>query len=149
MCIIMCACAPMYTYICVNACICDVYVYMSVYTCECMYVCIYVCICICICMYICICIYMCVYVCIDISYTQNFLLDLLYSISWLFILLCFTIIQFVGAEQQVEMFILNWHKRTFCPSVRTNLHICIFENIEEKQHKKFHNVHTCMNILSI
>ena len=134
MCIIICMCAPMYTYICVNACICDVYVYMSRYICECMlYVCIYMCVlCIYICMYICICIYIyicvCVYVCVCMYryiYTQFFLLDLLYSHSWLFILLCLTIIQFVDAEQQVEMFILNWH-RTFWPSVRTHLYICIY-----------------------
>ena len=142
--IIMCACAPMYTYICsFSTCMCDVYVYMFVYMCKCMYVCVCMSICIyvwtvCVCVYVCmnmyiwvcICVYMymyiyvymyiCVYVCVCMYryiYTHKiFLLDLLYSISWHFILLCLTIIQFV----------LNWHKRTFCPSVRTHLYICIF-----------------------
>ena len=107
---------------CVDRCL-GGYVYMSVYRCECMYVCLYICVCICICMYnicICICVCVCMY---RYIYTQIFLLDLLYSICWLFVLLCLTIIQFVDAEQQVEMFISNWHKRTFCHSVRTH---CIF-----------------------
>ena len=43
MCIFMCRCEPMYIHICVNACMCDVYVYMYVYMCECMYVCLYIC----------------------------------------------------------------------------------------------------------
>ena len=55
------------------------------------------------------CVYMCmgVYVCIDIYPHTELLLDLLYRMSSLFILLCFTIIQFVDAEQQIEIFILN------------------------------------------
>ena len=53
----------MYTSICVNACMCDVYVYiMSVYMCECMYICLYImCVCIYVYMYE---LYVCVYVCI-------------------------------------------------------------------------------------
>ena len=72
MCIIMCACTPMYTYICVNTCICDVYVYMSVYICECMYVCWYICVCMYMYMYLYmyVYVYICVYVCIDI-YTHT------------------------------------------------------------------------------
>ena len=83
--------------------------------------CIYIYVCIYIYGYVCV--YMCVYVCIDIYPHTEFFLDLLYSISWLFILLCFTIFQFVDAKQ---IFILNWHKRNFSPSVRTHLYICIF-----------------------
>ena len=67
---IMCACAAMYTYICVNACICDVYVYMSVYICECMYVCWYICVCMYMYLYMYVYVYICVYVCIDI-YTHT------------------------------------------------------------------------------
>ena len=69
---IMCACAAMYTYICVNACICDVYVYMSVYICECMYVCWYICVCMYMYMYLYmyVYVYICVHVCIDI-YTHT------------------------------------------------------------------------------
>ena len=103
MCIIMCACEPMYTYICVNTCICDVYVYMSVYICDCTHVCLYIFVYVYVCIYayvcICVCVYVCVYVCIDIYTHTKILLNLLYSISWLFILLCLTIIQFVDAER--------------------------------------------------
>ena len=83
----------------------------------CIYICVYIYI------RVCVCIYVCVYVCIDIYPHTEFFLDLLYSISWLFILLCVTIFQFVDAKQ---IFILNWHKRNFSPSVRTHLYICIF-----------------------
>ena len=74
--IIMCACAPMYTYICVNACICNVHVYISVYICEYMYVCLYICVyvyvCVCIYVYIYLCV--CMYVCIDIyTHTKFFI----------------------------------------------------------------------------
>ena len=74
MCIIMCACAPLYTYICVNTCICDVYVYMSVYICKCMYVCLYICVYayvyVCIYVYVYICV--CMFVCIDTSTHTKF-----------------------------------------------------------------------------
>ena len=135
----MCVCLYVYMCVClyVYMCVC-LYVYMyELYMCVCVYiyVCAGMCVYACVCIYMCVCIYiyigmcvymcMCVYVCIDIYPHTEFLLDLLYSISWLFILLCFTIIQFVDAKQQVEIFILNWHKRSFCPSVRTHLHICI------------------------
>ena len=88
----------------------------------CVYVCVYMW------MYVCIFVYMCVFMCvyIDIYTDIIFIRFAVQSISWLFILLCLTVIQFVDAEQQVEMFILNWHKRTFCPSVRTHSYICIF-----------------------
>ena len=78
-------------------------------------------------------VYMYIYVCVMYVsiyiYIQKFLLDLLYS-TYLslafFILLCLTIIQFDDAEYQEEMFILNWHKMNFCPSVGTHLYICLY-----------------------
>ena len=112
------------TYVWIRAFVMCMCICLCIYVNVCMYVCIYVCMY----MYIYVYMYMYIYVCVCMYryiYTQNFLLDLLYSISRLFILLCLTTIQFVHAEQQVEMFILNWHKRTFCPSVRTHLYICI------------------------
>ena len=130
-------CAPSYVYFymceCMHVwCVCVyyvcVYVWMYVhmflyYVCVCIYVYIYE-------LYVCVC--MCVYMCMWVwiyRYTQNFLLDLMYSIFWLFILLCFTIILFIDAEQQLEISIYNWHKKTFCPSVRTHLFLCIFAHI--------------------
>ena len=68
MCIIMYDCAHMYTYIWLNACTCDVYVYMSVYMCECMYACLHLCVqvyiyvCMCVYAYMYICVYICVYI---------------------------------------------------------------------------------------
>ena len=110
------------TYVWMHAFVMCICISLCIYVNVCMYLCIYVCVCMYMYMYVYmyIYIYMCVYVCM---YRY---IDLLYSISWLFILLCLTIIQFVDAEQQVEMFTLNWRKRTFCPSVRTHSYICIF-----------------------
>ena len=136
-------CTYVYLYICECVHLWCVCVYVCVYTW--MYVCIYVCIYInkwffiislvtCMYMYMYMYVYMymymCVYLCLCMyryMYTQFFFIRFTVQISWLFILLCFTIIQFVDAEQQVKMFILNWHKRTFCPSVRTRLYICILK----------------------
>ena len=108
----MCVCIYVYLYMCEYVHLWCVCVYVCIYIYMWMYVCVfvYMCVCICICMYICICIclYMCIYiyvcVCVCVCmyryiYTQNFLLNLRYSISWLFILLCLTIIQFVDAER--------------------------------------------------
>ena len=71
---------------------------------------------------------MCVYVCINIYTHKKFFIR--FAVQYLsldfFILLCLTIIQFVDAEQQEDMFILNWHKRNFCPSVRTHLYIYLY-----------------------
>ena len=127
-------CILMYTYICVNACICHLW-------CVCVYVCVYMWmyvfmfgIYMCMYIYVYAYTYMYIYLCVRMYvsiyiHTKNFLLDLLLCtvpISWLFILLCLTIIQSVDAEQQEDMFILNWHKRNFCPSVRTHLYICLY-----------------------
>ena len=64
----------MYTYICMNACMCDVYVYiMSVYMCECMYICLYI-MCVHVYMYICMncmCVCMCVYMAHTYTYIQH------------------------------------------------------------------------------
>ena len=139
----MCVGAHIFMYVClclyVYVCIC-VYVYMYE-----LYVCVYVCICICryvcMCVYICVCMCVCIYIYIYILYiwvcvciyvyvcgcvyryisTHRTLISL--DLSLFFAL--YTIIQFVDAKQQVELFILNWHKRTFCPSVRSHLYICI------------------------
>ena len=130
MCIIMCVCTYVYLYMCECMhlwCVC-VYVCVYMWMYVCLYICVYICMHICIWMglvyvyiYIYIYIYMCVCVCLYVHiaryiYTQNFLLDLLYSISWLFILLCLIIIQFVDAEKQVEMFkedFLSFSQNTF------------------------------------
>ena len=101
------------------------------HVCVCAYVCLYMCECVhlwCLCVYvsyICECTYVS-YECIYVYVYMYMYVYLLYSISWLFILLCLTIIQFVDAEQQVEMFILNWQKRTF---VLQSEHICIVVHI--------------------
>ena len=135
----MCVGARIFMYVClclyVYVCIC-VYVYMYE-----LYVCVYVCICIC--RYVCMCVYICVYVCIYIYILYIWVCVCIYvyvcgcvyryisthrtliSLDLSFFFALYTIIQFVDAKQQVELFILNWHKRTFCPSVRSHLYICI------------------------
>ena len=101
--------------------------------------------CICLCIYVNVCMYICIYVCIYVCVYIDIYTDIIFirfavqSISWLFILLCLTVIQFVDAEQQVEMFILNWHKRTFCPSVRTHSYICILDLRKEYKEAPFYS----------
>ena len=77
-----CLCVYVYIYIYVNVCMC-----VCIYMCMYMYVYVYMYI------YVCVCMYIYIY-----THTKNFLLNLLYSISWLFTLLCLTIIQFVDAD---------------------------------------------------
>ena len=143
-CVHVCVCAPMYTYICVNMCICDVYVcmyvciYMWMYVCVFVYMC--VCICICICMYICMCIYMCVYVCIDILNTKIFLLNLLYIISWLFILLCLTIVQFVDAEWTASRNVYFELTQEDFLSFSQNTFVYLYINILLKQVREWYDM---------
>ena len=123
----VCICVYVYMYICMN-CMC---VYMCVYVCAGMCACVYIYMCVCVCVYIyiyyiyiwvCVCIY--VYVC-GCVYRYISTHRTLISLDLSFFFALHTIIQFVDAKQQVEIFILNWHKRTFCPSVRSHLYICI------------------------
>ena len=114
----------MYTYICVNACICHLWcvlmcICLCIYVNVCIYVwymCVYMYVYAYMYMYICVCMYVSIYI-----HTQNFLLDLLYSISWLFhsslsnynsICWCWTARRYVYFELTQEEF-LSFSQNTF------------------------------------
>ena len=90
-------CAPMYTYICVNACMCDVYGYMSVnmmwmYVCMFVYMRLGVCICRYVCMSICIYVYI---MCVCIYVYMYELYVCVYVFMYMYIWVCICVYMYI------------------------------------------------------